>query len=48
MHMTHNDLYSIIAIVLIIAYHLIVNKFKNYAINPLLSITNGPKDFITI
>ena len=45
--MVHNDLYLIIAIVLVIAYNLIMNKFKNYAINSPLLIKNGPKDFIT-
>ena len=37
-----------IAIVLVIVYRLVANIFKDLTINPLLSINNSPKDFITI
>ena len=37
-----------IAIILVIAYHLVMNIFKDLTINPLLSINYSPKDFITI
>ena len=37
-YMVHNDLYLIIAIVLVIAYRLVVNQFKDYMINFFLSI----------
>ena len=36
-----------IAIVLVIAYRLVANIFKDLTINPPLSINYSPKDFIT-
>ena len=48
MYMAYNNLHLIIAIVLVIAYHLVINKFKDHKINPPLLIKNDPKDFITI
>ena len=47
-HMAHNDLYLMNAIILVIAYRLVTNMFKNYMINPPLSIESSSKDFITI
>ena len=44
--MAHNDLHLINIIVLVIMYHLVMNKFKNYTINLLLSIVNSFKNFI--
>ena len=35
------------AIILLIAYRLVTNIFRDLTTNPLLSINNSPKDFIT-
>ena len=45
--MAHNDPTLDIAIILVIAYHLVANIFKDLMTNPLLSIKNSPEDFIT-
>ena len=37
-----------ITIILVIAYHLVANIFKDLTINLLLLINNSPKDFIII
>ena len=46
--MAHNNLYLINAFILVIAYRLVTNEFKNYTINPSLLLENSSKDFIII